>query len=226
MERNSSLEFKPKVLSVRELAGMVKIEDQVTYDLAVEELKAAHALEQEIIKHHEPMKKAAFEAHKTICAQEKSLLAPITEAKAIYSHAIGDWDARQREKEEAERRRLEAEERKRQEEAALAEAEAALAEGASQDEALAILEAPVAAPRVLPAPSYTRAAGIRNPTYYSAEVVNLNALIQAVAKNPAMVGYLLPNMTVINALARAQKEVFNLPGCRLKKETKAGVSGR
>jgi hypothetical protein len=221
------LDYKETALMVKEQAEAVKIVDQFTYDHAVEGLKAASALEKQIIEHHAPMKADAFKAHQTICQKEKELLAPVQAAKGLYSRAIGTWDAEQRRKEEEERRRLEAEERKRQDEAALAEAVAAQEEGATEDEVMAVLESPRAMPKVAPVPGYVRAAGIRPSTHYSAEQVSFEQLVKAAAANPkAYLSYLLPNMSVINGLARTQKEMFNVPGFRLKKSTTAGTTGR
>lgn len=223
---SSSIDYSVKALTVREQAELAQIVDQPTYDAAVAVFKGAHRLEQEIIAHHEPMKKAAWDAHRTVVQQEKQLLSPIQEGKQMLSQKIGTWDAQKKAEEEAERRRLENEERKRAEEALLAEAEAAQEAGASQEEVTAILEAPVATPRVAPAPSYTRAAGMRAPTYYSAELTSLAVLVKAAAADARLLPFLQANMTAVNAAARSQKEMFNVPGFRLKKETKAGVSGR
>jgi hypothetical protein len=225
-EFEKSRQYGAQALTVKQQAEALTIVDQTSYNVAAEAFKAASALENEIVAHHAPMKKAAHEAHKTICDQEKRLLVPIQEGKQIISRLIGSWEAEQRRKEEAERARLEAEERRRNEEAALAEATAALEDGASQEEAMAILEAPQATPRIAPAPAYQRASGLRTNTYYSAEVTSLELLVKAAAQNKLYLAYLQPNLAAINAMARAQKEVFALPGCKLKKETKAGASGR
>jgi len=212
---------------VRERAAAIQIVDQTSYDFAVSEFKAATGLEKRIKEYHEPMKRAAFNAHRAICDREADSLRDVQAAKNYYSRAIGGWDAEQRRKEEEERRRLEAEERQRQEEEALAEAAAVEAEGATEAEVMAVLEAPRAMPKVAPAPSYERASGLRTVTSYSAELVSLETLVKAAAANPkAYLAYLLPNTTVVNALARAQKEVFSVPGFKLKKTTTAGTTGR
>lgn len=223
---NTSINFKETALMIREQATSLQIVDQFTYDYAVQGLKAASALEKQIIDHHEPMKRAAFESHRTICGKEKELLAPVQAAKTVFSRAIGTWDAEQKRLEDEERRRLEAAERQRQEEEALAEALAVQEEGASEEEVMAVLEAPRAMPKVAPAATYERASGLRTVTHYSAELVSLETLVQAAAKDKQYLAYLLPNAAVVNALARSQKEVFAVPGFRLKKQTTAGTTGR
>jgi hypothetical protein len=67
---------------------------------------------------------------------------------------------------------------------------------------------------------------MRVPTYYSAELTSLAVLVKAAAADARLLPFLQANMTAVNAAARSQKEMFNVPGFRLKKETKAGVSGR
>jgi len=220
------IDFKETGLMVRDRATAIQIVDQFTYDYAVAGLKEATELEKAVIAHYAPMKAKAFEAHKAVCASEKELLTPYQAAKQMFSRAIGAWDAEQKRKEEEERRRLEAEERKLADEQALAEAVAAQEDGASPDEVEAILEAPRAMAKVVPMPSYERASGVRSVTYYSAELVSLEQLVKAAAMNKVFLPYLSANMTVANAAARSQKEIFNVPGFRLKKSTTASSSGR
>lgn len=131
-----------------------------------------------------------------------------------------------REAAEAEARRIAAED----EAARLALAQQAEESGATAEQVNEILETPVLdvpepAPYVAPqivmptvAPTYKKTAGFTSRTAYSAEVANLNELIKAAAGNPFFAQYLEVNQTAINNLARASKEAFSLPGCRLIKQ--------
>jgi hypothetical protein len=133
-----------------------------------------------------------------------------------------------REAAEAEYRRLaaiEEEERLR----LAAEAERA---GATEEQVAEILETPITTelneplipyippPVIMPtiAPIFKKTAGFTSRVAYSAEVVDLNELIRVAAGNRFFAQYLQVNQTAINNLARASKEAFTLPGCRLIKE--------
>jgi hypothetical protein len=134
----------------------------------------------------------------------------------------------QREQEEAHRReceRIEAEQRAAVEAQQIADALQAEAEGAAPEEVTAILEqpaAPVAAYVAPPPAAYVapvvpstvqRAAGISAPREnWSAEVVNLAALVQYVSEQPQYLNLLLPNQVALNQLAKAQKSLLAIPG--------------
>jgi hypothetical protein len=131
-----------------------------------------------------------------------------------------------REAAEAERKRLAAIE----EEERLRLAAEAEAQGATQEQVTEILETPLAIPEPEPffvqeptplptvAPTYQKAAGFSVRMNYSAVVVDINELIRAAATNKHFAQYLIPNQSAINALAKATKDAFSLPGCALKKE--------
>lgn len=130
-----------------------------------------------------------------------------------------------REAAEAERKRLAAIE----EEERLRLAAEAEASGATQEQVTEILDAPMPIPEpevfipepvIVPtvAPTYEKAAGFAVRWKYSAKFVDLTALIKAAAVNPYLAGYLQFNEGAINAMARAQKDAFKLPGCELRKE--------
>ena len=219
-------EFKQTGLMVREQAEAIQIVDQLSYNYAVEGLKTTTEREKKVIAFFATAKQKAFDAHKAVCALEKEALTEYQTAKRMYASAIGAWDKEQQRKEDEERRRLEAEERKRLADEALAEAVSAQEDGASEAEIEAILEAPRAMPKVVPLPSYQRASGVRTVTYYSAELVSLERLVAAAYANKLFLPYLMANMPVANASARSQKEMFDIPGFRLKKSTNASSSGR
>ena len=107
-----------------------------------------------------------------------------------------------------------AEQRKRDEDARLAQA-AKVAETGDLNGADAILEAP-AAPVVMPPPPPRAAvAGISYSESWKAEVIDLKALVMAVAQGKASLALLEPNTTAINAQARALKAEFKAPGIRV-----------
>lgn len=130
-----------------------------------------------------------------------------------------------REAAEAERKRLEAIE----EEERLRLAAEAEASGATKEQVTEILEAPLYIPEpepyipppvVMPtiAPSFQKAAGFAPRWNYSGKQVNFSELVKSAAANPHFMQYLEPNESAINALARASKDAFSLPGYVLDKK--------
>lgn len=159
----------------------------------------------------DPIIKAAHTTHREAVAQKARVVAPTLEAERIAKAAISGYLREQ------ERLRL-AEHRAAQERArALAETEAleraAHAERLGKvDKAIAILEAPLRVPPVVPATPAPKAAGVSIRETWRAEVVDLGALVGAVAADPSKLNLLLPNMPALNALARALKANLILPG--------------
>lgn len=191
---------------------VVNIVDQQTYDTAAERFRAAAQLEKEIKDHHAPLKKKAHEAHKAICDAEATLLKPITAAKAALSRLIGAWDAEQERLRHEEQRRLEQEAQRRADEEALSAAIDAEQNGADAEEIETVLSTPGPISKVVAAPTYNKAVPTREN--WSAQVLSLRDLVKAAAANPAYLCYLQPNEAALNAAARAQKSVFNVPGCK------------
>lgn len=129
-----------------------------------------------------------------------------------------------REAAEAERKRLAAEEEAQR----LRLAEEAEQAGATSEQVTEILTTPLAMPEVeeyipepviMPtvAPMFQKSAGFAPRWNYSSKVVNLAELVKAAANQPHFLQYLQPNESAINALARASKDAFSLPGCQLEK---------
>lgn len=205
-------QFEQSALIVRDEAEAIQIVDQETYNRAAARFSAAASLEKQIVDYHAPLKQKAHEAHKAICNAETSLLAPVRQAKQILSRAIGAWDTEQERVRREEQRRLEEEARKRADEEALQAAIDAERSGADAEEVEAVLSTPAPVQKVMAAPTYEKTIPTREN--WSAEVVSLRALVKAAAENPAYLCYLEANETALNAAARAQKQVFAVPGCK------------
>jgi hypothetical protein len=205
-------EFEQSALSVRDEANAIAIVDQQTYDAAAAKFNGVCALEKEITGHYAPMKEAAHKAHKAVCDAEKQILAPVQEAKRILSRSIGAWDEEQDRLRREEQRRLELEAKKRADDEALSNAIDAEQSGADAEEIEAVLSSPTPIQKVSAAPTYQKQVPTRES--WSAEVVSLRELVKAAAANPAYLCYLQANETALNAAARAQKSVLNVPGCK------------
>ena len=223
-------EVEQRALTLPEKATHIQIMDAETFKEAAEFTLTLRAVKKEIDNTFDPIVKKAHEAHKEAVAQKKKVLEPVEQAQKIIDGKIGEFHAEQERLRRAEEERLrkEAEEqaRKEEEERRLEEASRLEQEGNSEM-AEALLEAPLAPPVVVIPKIETQAPkvdGLSVTKIYKGEVVNLAQLIQAVAQGRAPIGLLEVNQTALNGMARALKEAFSVPGCRVVVES--SVRGR
>ena len=182
------------------------------YDPKIEEWKAA--------------KKLADENRAKMVAEKTAAEAPIIEAEGIVNREIMRFDAEDRKRREEEQRIAEAKARKEAEEAALRAAAEAEAAG-EQEEAAAIIQEAIVAPVFVPAPPPSpKLAGTTEYTTWKCEVMDLKALVLAIASGKAPLTYVEANMTAIGATVRAQKTSFSCPGIKAWPETNRKVTGR
>ena len=205
-------QFQAHAIATRDDAETIKIIDQLTYDRAASRFQAAAELEKQIVDYHAPLKQKAHEAHKAICSAENGLLLPVRQAKQRLGRMIGEWDAEQERVRAEAQRRLEEAERKRADDERLAAAIDAEQSGADAEEVEAVLSSPAPIQKVIAAPTYAKSIPTREN--WSAQVVSLRELVKAAAANPAYLCYLEANETALNAAARAQKQLFAVPGCK------------
>jgi hypothetical protein len=219
-------ELETAAMTLPDKANAARVVDQASHDEAAEELKAIARLEKQIVEYHRPFKEQANRLHKDICAAETKLLAPLKTARPIYSQKILAWEAEQRRREQELRRQAEAEARRLAEEAAMQAAIEAEKAGATEEVVEQILERPplYVAPQI--APTYQKSAGITSVDRWRAEVVDINELLRAILDGRLPPSYVEPNMTALNARARAEKDAFMVPGCKAVKGESARVSTR
>ena len=172
-----------------------------------------------------PICQAAFTAHKTAVKAQKDAEAPLVEAEIIIKPGISRYMA------ELERKRQEEEDRQRKEaekiaqEQALADAIEAEDAGASKEEVDAIVEAPryVPPPVTLPPPKLE---GVSIRKIVKFEVVDMKALVKAIAAGQVPVEAVLPNNVVIGAQARSLKMALRWPGIRVWEEDSVAAGRR
>lgn len=202
-------------------ARQIKVTSAESRAVAEEFVKGINALRQVAEGHHRPMINAAYKAHKEAVAALKRIDGPLAEAELAVKSQIGFYDmAQDRLRRDAERKEME-EARRKQEEEAMAAAEAAKAAGASEAEAVAILEEEMSAPLIVAAPPVPKAAVKQYSvtTYkYRVHVRSVDELLKFVVENPVFRNLIVANATALDALARAQKESFDIPGCQLIRE--------
>ena len=245
-------ELEQQTGAIAQRIPLIAITDQASLEAAVADRAEIKRFLGRVAELFDPIDRAQIEARRVTIAQRKKLEEPALMADKAYSRAMGVYEQEQErlrreaaEREQRERARLEAEERQRvaaEQRRLLAEAEeqrlteAALAEARGDTEAAErLIEAPVVVPPVTArpvfvpvAPSAPRPAapGVSFRDNWSAEVVDLAALVRAIAGECPMCRCTSPHvgsqpitlvaatMPALNQMARALKEAFNVPGVR------------
>lgn len=215
------------------------------YDIALELEKQVHAAHDPVCDHwHELHSKACAsrkaDLDKVVDAKKLAKSKAATWADEQERIRLAEeqhlQEKERKRQEEAARIAREAEvaERKRlaviEEEERLKLAAEAEASGATTEQVTEILETPLPIPEpevayVAPAtpvtptvaPTFKKAARVSGRWNYSANFLVIKELVKAAASNDFFLQYLQFNEMTINALARASKDEFKLPGCSLKK---------
>jgi len=190
---------------------------------ANEFLRGVKALAKDIKERFEPAVVAANKAHKELTALRGSLLSPLEDAESHVKRLIGDWTLAERRKADEARRKAEEEARRLAEEEQMARAAALERQGRTM-EAQAEIDAPVIVePAIIAPPDMPKIAWTAVGEKWSARVDNLLALVRHVAANPSMIGLLKADQQALDALARASKRDFSLPGVSAVCEAKVSV---
>ena len=210
-------EAQEQAVTLKAEIDAVQVIDQDSYNAANEiAAKAAKALKK-IDETCDPVIDAAHKAHKASLDQKKKLREPIEALKKAVECKMITWYRAEQARADEERRKREEEARIQAEEEALRNAEALQREGMTAA-ADAVLEAPVVVPKVT-VEEPAKAGGESYRATWSAEVVDLMALIKSVAEGRQPPAYLLPNMTALNGAARMFKGTVQIPGVKIQSET-------
>lgn len=196
-------------------AQSIKVIDVTTQHQASEMLLAIARLRKEVADTFEPMKAAAFKAHRTICEQEKKHDQPLADAERAVKSQIGSFVAEQqrlaREAEEALRKAaLEAAEREARAEAERRAIDDAIAleEMGDAEGAQAVLENPAPAPvrYVAPAPVapvIAQVSGVSTREDWDFRIVDESLIPRE---------YLDVNVPALRAVAKTTKGKAKVPG--------------
>lgn len=223
---NSALVQRANAIEVRSAAE--EAEASVFLQGVASAAKAVKAL-------FEAPKRAADQAHKSIVAAEKTLLAPLDSARSVVERKVVSFRAEQQRKADAEAARLREEARKAEEAQRKRDAEAAelaaIQEAAAREaagdaagaaaaldrgaqESAQIQAEPIAPVAVTVAPDVAKVAGVGTQRRWKAEVTDKAALIAFVASRLDWRHLLDVNLPALNALARSQKQALAIPGVR------------
>jgi hypothetical protein len=223
-ELNRSDELVRSETELRRSADAIEVTDDASYREALQWIERGRRLLDAINAHHDPIIKAAYDTHKIALAAKKKFAERIESGIAALKRKTVAYHEAERRRRDAERR--EAEERAREEAEArrLQEAEELAALGMTEA-ANAALDAPLdirpSAPPRSAEPE--RAGGVSYRENWKAGVVDLTALVKAVAEGTMPVTCLKPDMTELNRLAKVFRNTRQIPGVRQYAETVQSV---
>jgi hypothetical protein len=228
-----------EVLPIPEQAKMIVVRDQPSLSKANDFFLTIKALRKKISQTFDPIIQKAHEAHKEALNQKAIIEAPLVTAERYLNGQVTAYhqeiEKKRREEEEiarqeavkAEMARRKAEEDERTRQAAeleaagaTEEAEALVAETVEESQKpIEVYVPPVATPKA-------ELEGATVKVYWSAEVTNLRDLCRAVADGKAPIACVEPNMTVLNAQARALKKEMAIPGIRAVSTSSMASTGK
>jgi hypothetical protein len=174
----------------------------------------------------DPMIASAYATHQLAIQTKKKAVGGLPDAKKLVRNELGRYAQLLEDRARAERLRIEQEARDAEAARIEREIEAVEAGPGSTEEVAEEVKAIIEAPRALtlpPAPPPAMIPGARD--VYTAEVTNTRQLCAAIGAGEAPVSLIDPNQGNLNRRAAADKEGFNVPGCRLLK-TKSVSSKR
>jgi hypothetical protein len=206
-------EIEQTALSWPERAKTTTVTDANSYVGAAGLLKTIAQLKKQIKDYNAPIKSKAKAALQAVVDAEKNLLEPLETAEGIIKAAIAKYDIEQK------RLQFEAAERdrKREEEKRLAIAVEAEQSGQTLEAVREILNTPVASTKtIIP---QAKVEGVFTRETWGAEVTDLRALCEAIAKGNASIESVLPNMPFLNDRARTYKDKLDIPGVKAIKKT-------
>jgi F0F1-type ATP synthase membrane subunit b/b' len=213
MSEPRELEVKAKTLEGEARALVVASEED--YRNADRFGRAAKALLAEIDAAFDPIIEQAHRTHKQAIEQKKKQAEPVETVKRIVAAKMGEWYRAEQARIAEERRKAEAEARRRADEEALRVAEELAAAGMNEAAEVALCEPVVERVVVQEAPKLE---GVSYRETWSAEILDFDALVRAVAGGEASSAYLLPNTVALNADARTHKSALKVPGVRVRSE--------
>lgn len=223
IQLNTAVDVQQRTDIIAECEAL-KINDQTDVEKSVELERGLKDNKKAIEDGFKPIVEEAHKIHKALTAKRGAFLKPIEDALLLIQRKRNAFLSEQ----ERIRREQEAALLKAQQEAEEAERlrQAELAEmNGDKEGAEAILNEQttihVPAAPVFEADTQSKTEGLVTKVIYSAACNDQMALVKAIAGGRTDLLYLLTvDQSALNKLASAQKENFNVPGCKLIKEIK------
>jgi hypothetical protein len=194
----------------------ITIQTDEHYVLADDFLGDIKTLRKKIDEGYDEIVASLHRSHKLAVATKKRYSDPVDEAEKVVKRKMGDYQAQREAEARREQMLAEAGARKAADDAQLAQA-AALEAAGHKEAAQAVLNAPPAPAAILPmAVGAPVLEGTSFRKLYSCRVTDLHKLAVFAVANPAILAScLLPNEKSLDAMARAQKDSFCIPGCEV-----------
>lgn len=155
----------------------------------------------------------AHKAYKSLTALRNELVKPIDTARGVTIGKLDEYEAEQNRIAAIEQRKAEEVARKAEEERLIQEALAA-EEAGDMELAEEIINEPTMAPIVSLPARVAKVQGVGSQERWSAEIIDLLALVTYVSDHPEWITLLNPHMPALNALARSQRGAMRIPGVR------------
>lgn len=225
--------------SVLEVAKSYTIDSAPMAEMAADELISIKVKQKELDEKRKSYTRPLDEQKKEIMGLFEPAVTLLNDAETVLKGALKVWQGKEQiriaqeqkaQREELARQQREAakQEQETREAAAKAEAAGDTAKAADlnmqADTKAAVAEVLQYAPPVSVAP--TKLAGISTRETWKAEVVDLFALVKAVAEGKASIELLQANQVAINKRAVALKSEFVVPGIRVYSENNIAASSR
>lgn len=195
--------YQDQAVDVLKQAEAIEVVDKDSYDVAGAFVKSIKPLEKGIVEYFKPMKQKARESHKAICEKETEALTPVKGALKLFNGKMTKWHTEEQARVRAEEDRLRREAIKRQEDEKLKKAEE-LTESGDEEEAEAVLTAPIVAPVFKPR-KVEKPKGISYRDNWKFRVVDPDKL-------PEKYWMRIMNGDMIEGEVKANKDKTNIPG--------------
>ena len=214
------VEAQNQAIALRSEIDALQVVDRTSYELANAINKRAYEGKKAFHSWFDPIDDASKKQRQAVIAQGKKIDEPFDYAIKTTGDRAAKWMREEQAKADAVRREAEAVARKKAEDEALKNAQR-LQDAGMNDLAEVILSAPVEVEKVrIPEPA--KAEGVYYTDHFSAEVVDLMALVKAIAEGRQPITYIEANMTALNGIARSAKEAANIDGVKIVKTTTQG----
>jgi hypothetical protein len=214
------VEAQNQAVALRQEIDALQVVDRGSYELANAINKRAYDGKKAFHAWFDPIDDASKKQRQAVIAQGKKIDEPFDYAIKTTGDRSAKWMREEQARADAIRREAEAIARKKAEDEALANAQR-LQDAGMSDLAETVLSAPVAVQKIF-VPEPIKAEGVFYTDHFSAEVVDLLALVKAVAEGRQPISYLDANMTALNGVARSAKESANIDGVKIIKTTTQG----
>jgi hypothetical protein len=203
----------------------MEIREQADRDAAVIMVKEVKAAQKRIADFCDPKIKSAKATYDLLRNEKTQLIGPFEQAERTLKSKVLDYDAERERKRQAELRRLQAEadEQARKEREKALKAAEKLKTPELKQERIEQAEQ-IAAPVIELAPAVEKQKGEVKSVRWSAELVDIDALIKAAASgNGTARGLLAFDNVAANKLAIALKENLDVPGVKAVSKTTMGM---